>query len=64
MITTNGEIIKQMADGNFIIYFSDGTLTYSNQRHGVWYTINPAGVKRVRKIKDGVISDEMKRLNI
>lgn len=53
-----------MADGNFIIYFSDGSLTYSNQRHGVWYTINPAGVKRVRKIKDGVISDEMKRLNI
>jgi hypothetical protein len=64
VITTNGEIIKQMADGNFIIYFSDGSLTYSDKRKGLWYTINPAGVKRVRKIKDGVISDEMQKLNI
>ena len=64
LITTNGEIIKQMADGNFIIYFADGTLTYSDKRKGLWYTINPVGVKRVRKIKDGIISDEMQRLHI
>jgi hypothetical protein len=46
IITTNGEIIKQMADGNFLIYFSDGTLTYSDKRKGIWYTINPVGEER------------------
>lgn len=55
VITTNGEIIKQMGDGNFIIYFSDGSITQSNNRKGEWYTTNKAGVKRIRKVKDGVI---------
>lgn len=53
-----------MGDGNFIIYFSDGSITHSNNRRGEWQTINPIGVKRVRRIKDGVISDEMNKLNI
>jgi hypothetical protein len=64
IITTNGEIIKQMGDGNFLIYFSDGTLTYSDKRKGIWYTINPFGVKRVRKEKDGIVTDEVQRLKI
>jgi hypothetical protein len=50
IITTNGEIIKHMADGNFIIYFPNGTLTYSDKRRGIWYTINQHGVKRNRKV--------------
>lgn len=48
-----------MADGNLIIYFSDGALTYSDKRKGIWYTINQNGVKRVRKEKDGLVSDEV-----
>lgn len=44
-----------MADGNFIIYFPDGSLTHSDNRKKVWYTINPYGVKRVRRIQDGTI---------
>ena len=53
-----------MADGNFIIYFSDGALTYSDKRKGTWYTINPVGVKRIRREKDGIVSDEVQRLKI
>jgi hypothetical protein len=64
MITTNGEIIKYMADGNLIIYFSDGALTYSDKRKGIWYTINQNGVKRIRKEKDGLVNDEVQRLKI
>ena len=55
IITTNGEIIKQMADGNFIIYYVDGAITHSDKRRGVWYTINAAGVKRVRRVKDRIV---------
>ena len=64
IITTNGEIIKQMADGNFIIYYVDGAITHSDKRRGVWYTINAAGVKRVRRVKDRIVQDEMERLKI
>lgn len=64
VITTEGEIIKQMADGNLIIYQEDGTLTYSDKRRGLWYTINPHGVKRVRKVKGRIVSDEMRKLKI
>ena len=55
VITTNGEIIRHMADGNFIIYFVDGSLTYSDKRRGLWYTINPQGIKRVRRVKERVV---------
>ena len=64
VITTNGEIIKQMADGNFIIYFADGSITHSDKRRGVWYTISAAGVKRVRKVKDKIVQDEVQKLRI
>lgn len=59
IITTSGEIIKFMADGNLVIYFSDGALTYSDKRKGIWYTINQNGVKRIRKEKDGLVNDEV-----
>ena len=64
MITFDGEIIRYMADGNFIIYYQDGTLTYSDIRKKLWYIINSNGVKRVRRIQDGTISDELDRLKI
>lgn len=53
-----------MADGNFIIYYSDGTLTYSDKRKGIWYTVNASGVRRVRRVKDRTIADDMTPLKI
>jgi hypothetical protein len=64
IITMNSEIIKFMGDGNFIIYFPDGSLTYSDKRKGIWYTINSKGVKRIRKVSDGTIMDEEVKLKI
>jgi hypothetical protein len=53
-----------MGDGNFIIYFKDGSITSSDKRRGIWYTINSKGVKRIRKIKDRIIYDDLQRLKI
>lgn len=62
VITTNGEIIRKMADGNFMIYYSDGTITKTDKRRGTWYTVNPVGVRRVRKLKGRIVTDEETRL--
>jgi hypothetical protein len=64
LITTDSQIVKYMADGNFIIYFPDGSLTYSDKRKGTWYTINSKGVKRTRRLADGMVTDEKTRLKI
>jgi ArsR family metal-binding transcriptional regulator len=53
-----------MADGNFITYFPDGSLTYSDKRKGTWFTINPKGVKRMRRLQDGTVCDEQVRLRV
>ena len=62
IVTTSSDIIRKMADGNIIVYFSDGSCTHSDKRRGIWYTVNAHGVKRVRKLKGRVIVDEEKRL--
>ena len=64
LITVNGEIIRYMADGNFIIYFSDGSITSSDKRRGTWQTVNANGIRRVRKVKDRTIADDMTPLKI
>lgn len=64
IITVNGEIIRFLDDDNFIIYYPDGTITTSDKRRGIWYTINPLGVKRTRKLKDGIILDDEERIRI
>jgi len=46
-----------MADGNFIIYFVDGTITSSDNRKKLWYTTNSKGIKRVRNLQTGTILD-------
>jgi hypothetical protein len=46
------------------IYYPDGTVTITDKRKGVWYTINTVGIKRVRKLKDNLVYDEPKRLKI
>lgn len=64
VITTNGEIIRHLADGNFTIYYNDGTITTFDRRRGIWQTTNPQGVRRFRRNKDRIISDEMSKLRI
>lgn len=64
LITSKGEIIKYMADGNFIIYYIDGTITRSDKRRGVWHTTNPRGVVRSRKIKTRIVFDDQRRLEV
>lgn len=46
------------------IYYPDGTVTYSDKRKGIWYTINNKGVKRVRKFKENEVYDEIRKLKI
>ena len=47
-----------MADGNVIVYYSDGSITQTDKRRGIWYTVNAVGVRRVRKLKGRIVSDE------
>jgi hypothetical protein len=63
VVTVNGDVIKHLDDGNFIIYMSDGTITYSDKRRGLWYTISLTEIKRERKIKNRFIKDEEEKLS-
>lgn len=45
-----------------VVYYPDGTITSTDKRKGVWFTVNAKGVKRVRKLKDNTVYDEPKRL--
>jgi len=46
------------------IFYPDGTITTTDKRKGVWFTVNALGVKRVRKLQDNLVYDEPKRLKI
>ena len=46
------------------IYFADGTVTHTDRRKGIWTTINHKGIKRIRKLKDSIVYDEVKRVKI
>ena len=61
-ITRQGQLIRQLKDGNQIIYFPDGTITTTDHRRGIWKTTNPLGVVRERNLRQGTVKDEMKRL--
>jgi hypothetical protein len=39
-VTREGALIRFMRDENQIIYLRDGTITKTDQRRGVWTTIN------------------------
>ena len=62
IITFSGEVIRQLDDDNFIVYFPDGSITQSDKRRGLWYTVNSKGIKRTRRVKDGIISDDEMKL--
>ena len=46
------------------IFYPDGTITTTDKRKGAWFTVNPKGVKRVRKLQDNLVYDEPRRLRI
>jgi hypothetical protein len=46
------------------IFYPDGSVTTTDKRKGVWFTVNSKGVKRVRKLKDNLVYDEPKRMKI
>ena len=64
MITRSGQIIRYFLDGNMQILYPDGSVTSTDKRKGVWFTVNPKGVKRVRKLKDNLVYDEPRRLKL
>ena len=64
LITRNGQIIRYFLDGNMQIFYPDGTITTTDKRKGAWFTVNPKGVKRVRKLQDNLVYDEPRRLRI
>lgn len=61
-VTRQGEVIKQLSDGNQVIYFQDGTITSTDHRKGIWKTINPHGVVRERNVRNMTVKDDMERL--
>lgn len=55
VITRQGQLIRQLKDGNSIIYFPDGTITTTDHRRGIWRTTNPLGVIRERNLRTGQV---------
>ena len=64
LITRSGQVIRYFLDGNMQIFFADGSITTTDKRKGVWFTVNSKGVKRVRKLKDNLVYDEPRRLKL
>jgi hypothetical protein len=61
-ITRDGVMIRELADGNQILCFSDGTITYTDLRRGIWKTINDKGIVRERNLRNGVVQDQVVKL--
>lgn len=61
-ITRSKVVIREMADGNQILYFPDGAITYTDHRRGIWRTISAAGVVRERNLRTQTVSDSVIRL--
>lgn len=57
-------MIRFFLDGNMQIMFPDGTLTTTDKRKGHWTTVNPKGVRRIRKLKENLVYDETRRLKL
>ena len=54
-VTRDGACIRQLKDGNQVIYLDDGTITKTDHRRGIWTTISPAGVVRERNLRTGLV---------
>ena len=40
-----------------MLYFPDGTITYTDNKRGIWSTVNPKGILRERNIRSGTAFD-------
>jgi hypothetical protein len=56
-VTREGALIRQLVDGNQVIYLRDGTVTRTDHRRGIWTTVSPSGVVRERNLRTGVVKD-------
>ena len=63
-VTRDGACIRDLEDGNQIIYLRDGTITKTDHRRGIWTTTNALGVVRERNLRTGVVQDLATRLTI
>jgi len=50
-------MVRELADGNQILCFKDGTITYTDHRRGLWKTINDKGIVRERNLRTSVVQD-------
>lgn len=54
-VTRECALIKELKDGNQVIYLKDGTITKTDHRRGIWTTTNPEGVVRERNVRTGIV---------
>jgi hypothetical protein len=64
VVTRQGQMIRHLQDGNQIIYYTDGTITTTDHRRGIWTTTNPLGVIRERNLRQKSVKDNPTRLKI
>jgi len=57
IITGKGSVIKYMKDGSLIILYANGNISYSQQRNGIWITINNKGLRKCRNSREGSESE-------
>ena len=57
MITRDRSLIKHMSDDNQIIYLSDGTITTTDHKKGIWKTVNSKGIVRERNLRKNSCED-------
>ena len=62
LVTRNGVIVRTMKDDNKIIYFTDGTITKTDHRRGIWRTTNSKGIVRERNLRTQTFPDLIQRL--
>jgi hypothetical protein len=46
-----------MSDDNQIIYLSDGTITTTDHKKGIWKTVNSKGIVRERNLRKNCCED-------
>jgi hypothetical protein len=62
LVTRSGIIVRTMKDDNKVIYFTDGTITKTDHRRGIWRTTNAKGVVRERNLRMNTVTDLKQRL--
>lgn len=53
IVTGKGSVIKYMQDGSIVILYANGNISQSQQRNGIWITVNNKGLRKCRNTRDG-----------